>query len=297
MLAILGLLSVALSAVMLTGADFGFGDDAKGDDGASTSTDTDKEPEIVSLDAILDDSAQGVSDQSGDDTIIFSGNGDDAVVTGDGDDLIDAEDGNDTVDGGNGDDELHGGRGDDEIIGGGGDDTLYGHVGDDIMFGGTGNDAMIGGDGMDVLEGGDGDDALQGYLGNDTLIGGNGTDVLFGGSGDDLLDGRDDDGAMDFLNGSAGDDVLLAGTGDHLNGGTGADVFGLSHDSNAYVQDFDLDDDSIEVAYDTLSAVPILRFEDIEDGVLLLADGEIVATFAGHTALDMASVPVLLTAV
>lgn len=260
MFAILGLLSVALSAVMLAGTDFGFGDDADGDDDTSKSTDTEQEPEIVSLDAILDSSAQGVSDQTGDDTIIFSGDADDVIVTGDG------------------------------------DDTLFGHVGDDVMFGGAGNDAMIGGDGTDILEGGDGDDALQGYLGDDTLIGGNGADVLFGGSGDDLLDGRDDDGGTDFLNGSAGDDVLLAGTGDHMNGGTGADLFGLSNDSNAYVDDFDPDEDSIEVAYDALSTTPIMRYEDNDDGAMLFADDEIVATFAGQTALDMASVPILLTA-
>ena len=284
MFAILGLLSLALSAVMFTGADFGFGDDTEDD----TSTYTGKEPEIVSLDAILDGSVQGASVQTSDDAIIFSGNGDD---------LIDAEDGNDTIDGGDGDDELHGGRGDDVIIGGGGDDALFGHVGDDMMFGGTGDDEMIGGDGTDILQGGDGNDALQGYLGNDTLIGGNGADVLFGGYGDDLLHGRNDDGAMDYLNGSADDDVLLAGIGDHLNCGTGSDLFGLSSDFNAYVDDFKLDEDTIEVTYDALTTAPTLRLEDTDDGVRLFADGEIVATFAGHAALDLASVPILLTAV
>ena len=169
---------------MFTGADFGFGDDTEND----TSTDTDKEPEIVSLDALLDDSAQGVSGQTGDDAIIFSGSGDDEIVTAGGDDLIDAEDGNDTID---------------------------------------------------------------------------------GGDGDDLLDGRDDDGAMDFLNSSVGDDVLIAGMGDYLNGGTGSDLFGLSGESNAYVGDFDPDEDTIEVTYNALTTVPTLRFEDTKDGVLL----------------------------
>jgi len=32
-------------------------------------------------------------------------------------------------------------------------------------------------------------------------------------------------------------------------------------------------------------------------GFCCFADGEIVATFAGHAALDLASVPILLTAV
>ena len=156
---------------------------------------------------------------------------------------------------------------------------------------------MIGGDGTDILQGGDGNDALQGYLGNDTLIGGNGADVLFGGYGDDLLHGSNDDGAMDYLNGSADDDVLLAGIGDHLNCGTGSDLFGLSSDFNAYVDDFKLDEDTIEVTYDALTTAPTLRLEDTDDGVRLFADGEIVATFAGHAALDLASVPILLTAV
>ena len=41
------------------------------DDDASNSNTTEPDPEIVSIDAILDDSAQGVSELSGEDTIVF----------------------------------------------------------------------------------------------------------------------------------------------------------------------------------------------------------------------------------
>lgn len=146
-----------------------------------------------------------------------------------------------------------------------------------------------------MLNGGDGDDQMLGSLGNDTLIGGNGQDVMFGGSGDDVLDGRDDD-SMDFVNGGAGDDILIAGVGDYLNGGDGADLFSLGAETDAFVDDFDPDEDSIEVAYDAIGGEPVLRFIDGDDGVLLMADNTAVATFAGLTALDLIDVPIVLTA-
>jgi Ca2+-binding RTX toxin-like protein len=293
MFAILGLLSLALSAVMFTGTDFGDDDAVSADDDASGNAAGDSTQEVVSLDNLLDGSAQGMTDDSGDNLVIFSGSADDDIVTGAGNDFIDAEDGDDTIIAGAGQDILHGGRGADIIFGENGADQIYGHVGDDTLYGGDGDDSIIGGDGADFLDGGDGDDALQGYLGNDTLTGGNGADVMFGGSGDDLLDGRDD-GGMDFMNGGAGDDILLAGTGDYLNGGSGADRFVMEENSSAYVEDFDPDEDTIEITYDSADEKPVLRFEDTDEGALLFANDEIVGTFAGHTALDLADVPIVL---
>lgn len=298
MFAILGLIGVALSAFVISGTDFG--EEAKADEPDFDPLPEDTPP-VVSVDILLDDLEEHEnlaeltpSDPQTPDERVFGSDAGDTIIVGDTDDFVDTQDGDDTITGGAGNDTLHGGRGDDAVFGGSGDDALFGHVGDDTLAGGTGADALIGGDGDDALYGGDGDDALQGYLGNDRLIGGNGADVLFGGAGDDVLDGRDQDNSADFLNGSAGDDTLLAGVGDYLNGGTGADLFGLESDSNAYVEDFDPDEDRIEVTFDQDSAAPLIRFEDTDAGAILLADGTIVATFAGHAALDLANVPVTL---
>ncbi len=296
MFAILGLFGLALSAVMMTGTEFDDASTAEQDAADADAAKDDLSPEIVTLDQLLSDSGEGATDQSGEDVIVFAGDADDLLVTGAGNDLVSGEDGNDTIDGGAGDDELHGGRGDDTVNGGADNDELFGHVGDDTIDGGDGNDALNGGDGADILIGGDGDDSMLGSLGGDTLIGGNGEDVMFGGSGDDLLDGRDD-GSFDFLNGGAGDDVLLAGVGDFLNGGDGADLFGFETQSNAFVDDFNPDEDSIEIAYGAGDTPPVLQFIDNDEGVLLMADDTAVATFAGLTALDMADIPVTLTPV
>ncbi|MEN8896017.1 MAG: calcium-binding protein [Yoonia sp.] len=262
MFAILGLIGVALSAFVISGTDFG--EEAKADEPDFDPLPEDTPP-VVSVDILLDDLEEHEnlaeltpSDPQTPDERVFGSDAGDTIIVGDTDDFVDTQDGDDTITGGAGDDTLHGGRGDDAVFGG------------------------------------DGDDALQGYLGNDRLIGGNGADVLFGGAGDDVLDGRDQDNSADFLNGSAGDDTLLAGVGDYLNGGTGADLFGLESDSNAYVEDFDPDEDRIEVTFDQDSAAPLIRFEDTDAGAILLADGTIVATFAGHAALDLANVPVTL---
>ena len=89
---------------------------------------------------------------------------------------------------------------------------------------------------------------------------------------------------------------MLAGVGDNLNGGTGADQFGLTIGGNAFIDDFDPDEDRISVSYDAQGDAPIVRYEDTDEGALLIADGQIVATFAGHAALDLAGVPIVFTA-
>lgn len=265
-------------------------------DAADAKAAQDEEPsEIVTIDQILDDADSGSADVVDNDIVLFATEFDDQLAMGSGSDLVSGEDGDDTIDGGDGDDELHGGRGNDTITGSGGNDALFGHTGDDTMDGGIGDDSLNGGNGSDTLLGGDGNDALLGSLGNDNLVGGNGEDVMFGGSGDDMLDGRDD-GSRDYLNGGAGDDILISGVGDNLNGGDGADLFMLETDSGAYVDDFNLDEDTIEIAYDAAGGEPTLQFIDNDDGVLLMAGDTAVATFAGLTALDLAGVPVVMTA-
>ena len=281
MFAILGLVGPALSTVMITGPDWSEQDTATDSTGSM--------PSWVKRHHGFQSRPQTMRR-------FFYGSADDLVETGSGNDLVDAEGGNDTIFAGAGDDEIHGGRGNDVLHGMAGDDALFGHVGDDTVYGGAGADGIIGGDGDDYIAGDDGDDRLQGYLGDDTLIVGNGDDVLFGGSGDDLLDGRDVDAGQGFLNGGSGDDVLLAGVGDNLNGGTGADQFGLTIGGNAFIDDFDPDEDRISVSYDAQGDAPIVRYEDTDEGALLIADGQIVATFAGHAALDLAGVPIVFTA-
>ena len=269
MLAILGLFGLALSAVMITGQDFDEEDTAETNEPELDPSDEEGQDSALSLDELLGEQGSGYTDTSDNDIIYFAGEADDIVTTGSGNDLIDGEDGNDTIDAGAGNDAVHGGRD---------DDGLYGNDGDD------------------QLDGGDGDDTLLGSLGNDRLTGGDGADALFGGSGDDVLNGRDDD-AQDFLNGGAGDDMLIAGFGDHLNGGDGADAFATKVDTSAYIDDFDIDEDTIEVAYDGTGPEPKLSFFDTDDGVVLMADETTVATFAGLTSLDLALVPVVLTSV
>lgn len=296
MLAILGLFGLALSAVMITGHDANDMDvhdegdtelEPLGDDAAS---------DVVQLDELLGSSETGFADTSDENINYTAGSEGDVITTGAGDDLIDAGDGDDTVDTGAGNDEVHGGLGDDIVYGNDGIDHLLGHVGNDTLYGGSGDDDLNGGDGHDFVDGGEGDDAISGSIGNDLLIGGNGSDVMFGGDGNDVLDGRDD-GSKDFINGGDGDDVFIAGSGDNLNGGDGADLFAMEIDTSALIDDFNIDEDSIEIAYDQTGPVPTLSYHDSDDGVILMADDTPVATFAGLTSLDLASVPVVMTPV
>ena len=89
--------------------------------------------------------------------------------------------------------------------------------------------------------------------------------------------------------------MLLAGVGDYLNGGDGADLFGFEAESDAFVDDFNPDEDTIEIAYGAGDTPPVLQFIDNDEGVLLMASDNTVATFAGLTALDMAGVAITLT--
>ena len=249
------------------------------------------EPETIRVDEFLytdtDMIDGGTSADAIDDSpIVRFGGAEDNVITGaNGNDLLDGEDGNDILIAGGGNDILQGGAGDDLLRGDDGDDRLMGHDDNDILLGGAGDDALFGGMGDDALGGEAGDDELHGYLGNDTLLGGAGHDVLFGGAGDDTLDGSDDD-MTDTLIGSAGNDHLIGGIGDHLSGGSGADVFSVHQDS--VIDDFNPDEDTVEVLY--YNQPPMLTTQVSDAGLVLLADGAVVATFSDLTQLDLAAV-------
>lgn len=161
---------------------------------------------------------------SGDNTIIWTG--DSAVI----------------LSGEEGDDHLVGGKGNDTLIGGAGDDVLDGGAGADTLAGGTGNDTYIVDNIKDVIieNEGEGTDTVQssitwalganlehltltgsaaingtGNAGDNILIGNSAKNVLTGGAGNDTLDGG---AGIDTLIGGTGDDnyvvdLLVKGTG------------------------------------------------------------------------------------
>lgn len=303
MLAIFGLMGIAVSAMIFTGDEFENGTDQSD---AQRPEDDEPDAEIIPMDEIIDEKlaepdAKGTAhEEPGDiiipdahidgDQVIYATDEDDRIITGSGDDYVDGKDGNDRIDTGAGDDEVDGGRGDDTLDGGTGNDDLSGHIGDDVLFGRSGDDTLNGGGGDDRLYGGDGDDALLGSMGNDLLVGGDGADTLHGGSGNDSLDGRGDN-IRDFLNGGAGDDTLLAGANDHLHGGTGADNFGLAERLDAVVADFDPADDVIEITYEGIT--PQLSTTQSDSGLVLFADEEVVATFTNLTELNLSQITLI----
>lgn len=297
MFPILGLFAVALTAAFVI--------DPSPDEDAMTAEGVDaKDPHLnmaqgmTSLDLFEDQDEASDSDE-----VVFFDLRDQVNVTafgtedaddmfaGVGLDYVDGRGGDDWIDGGAGDDELHGGLGDDTLLGDEGGDTLHGHVGDDSLFGGDGDDQLIGGAGDDLLEGGAGDDALSGNLGKDTLIGGAGSDTLFGGHEDDVLDGRGD-GEADFLNGGSGDDRILAGMMDKVSTGDGADIVAVVEEANAYVDDFDPIADQIELEYEGTTP-PTLSTQNTDEGLALLADGEVVITLEGVSSLDLSKVSLI----
>ncbi|MDO9338402.1 MAG: hypothetical protein Q7T61_18570 [Caulobacter sp.] len=131
----------------------------------------------------------------------------------------------------------------DTINGLGGQDRLDGAGGDDVINAGDGIDVAVGGDGADTVNGDLGDDMLGGGAGADTVNGGEGSDTLTGSGGAfrfyvfnltspeplrfHIFGMRDDDGAVDILNGGAGNDFITVNTGDQAFGGDGSDQAGL----------------------------------------------------------------------
>jgi Ca2+-binding RTX toxin-like protein len=274
MLAILGMFGFAIAAVMMTG------DETEVDDTASDTLSESSDPlETLSLDSFL----------SPDDVVFDGSDADDRVLGNAHDNDLTGNGGDDQIDGGAGNDSLHGGAGEDLLYGDDGLDDLFGHIGDDMLYGGADTDKLNGGGGDDALYGGDGNDSLLGSLGDDALYGGDGADVLNGGSGNDVIDGGDDT-EKDYLNGSDGDDFLHGGRDDNLNGGAGADTFAIDQDAGAHVDDFDPSEDIIEVVYDTGDEQPTLSLVRDDGTTSLLADGALVAQFAGAPDIDLSAV-------
>ncbi len=124
---------------------------------------------------------------------------------------------NDTIDASNsgGDTSLVAGDGDDTVLGGVGGDTMEGGDGNDSLFGGAGDDSLVGGDGNDSLLGGTGSDTLDGGAGNDVFGFLSSGDSASGGDGDDTFTVRMSDmaGGSSTIDGGETGEVL----GDVLN--------------------------------------------------------------------------------
>lgn len=146
-------------------------------------------------------------------------------------------------------------------------------------------DDLIGGDEDDVLSGTKGQDLMYGFAGDDVLSGGAGSDTLDGGSGDDVIIG-DDDTEADHLIAGDGHDQVRLGDGDTATGGSGDDIFRIDAHGIAHITDYNPDDDRVEVIYDARGPIPELATEQTDDGVNLLADGDLVAVFSGATVID-----------
>ncbi len=148
--------------------------------------------------------------------LIYGGAGNDNLDGGAGNDTLYGDDGNDTLEAGAGNDTLYGGAGDDILnTAGGGVGTLYGGTGNDIY--GIYNSANIisenAGEGTDTVwtnvsytlaanvenmylvgsvngTGNSGDNTIVGYgIGNNIIDGGAGNDILDGGIGADTMIG------------------------------------------------------------------------------------------------------------
>jgi Ca2+-binding RTX toxin-like protein len=187
--------------------------------------------------------------------------------------------------------QLNGGALDDVLTGGSAETYMAGHGGDDILHAAAGPTHQIGGEGNDVLIGGAGDDRLEGGEGDDLLIAGGGSNTLLGGAGNDILVGATFDTVQsagsgpNFLNGGDGDDILIAGQGDYLNGGAGADAFGLGdwlqNGAAVTLVDYHPDEDQILLHYDPerVSSPDLeIRFQDDTSGTAQIwLNGQIIA--------------------
>lgn len=152
-----------------------------------------------------DNRAWAGAGDTGNDTIVAEGDGDNIAAGGAGEDSITAE--------GNGDNQLWGGADNDELyvdVAAEGSNTLGGGAGDDYI--------EVDGHGMNQAWGGEDDDEI--YLdgdGNNVAGGGNGEDSVYAdGDGDNIIFGGADDD-YDYIEITGGGDNTVFG------GGTGSD--------------------------------------------------------------------------
>lgn len=281
MLAILGLMGIALSAVMIidTTPDPD-GSDGEADDGVqrvpvTDITDLSLEDDAVDI-AVTEPSDEGETPHSAE-GVSVSVLGESEEGSASGGPVVGSAD----------DDDLEGTDYGDSLHGEDGDDALLGLDGDDTLSGGNGDDWLDGGDGDDLLYGGQGDDTLVAGDGADRLFGGEGEDALFGGAGDDEIYSLDEDG--DRIDGGAGADHLFVGDFDRAYGGEGGDTFSIIEDAKAVIGDFDAAEDRIEILYHGVNP-PQLSLDSGALGTGLYADGTLVATFRDVSDIDLDSV-------
>ncbi|SMX42157.1 calcium-binding protein [Octadecabacter ascidiaceicola] len=294
MIAILGLLGVALAGTAMVGIPIG-GEQTDTPEPDNTDHETLQNTDLLDIaetksnpteptDGIVAETTDGYDE-------FFGGDGADLAEGQGGGDYLDGRGGDDTLQGDDGDDHIHGGAGDDDVAGDDGDDFVYGYIGDDDMTGGTGDDSLIAGDGADTLDGGAGDDTLLGGHGDDTLIGGAGNDNIQGSEGDDVIDGvtGEDVAEKDYLNGSAGRDTLIGNDGDVMSGGADRDRFEIDS-GTVSIMDY-ADDDVLVLKFD--GTPPELTTQTTTDGTMLFADGAPVASLYGVTSFDINSVQLI----
>ena len=178
------------------------------------------------LDSVNDHDSDLGAGSGGSPILAGATEGDDTLngrTGGSGQDTINALGGDDTVNAGDGGDNVYAGEGSDHVYGGEGNDTLYGQAGNDFLYGQGGNDSLFGGSGDDYLEGLGGNDmVLNGGSGNDTIVGGAFSDLIIGGYGADTLTGGGGADTFKFEDIKDTNDTIL----DYLQGGN--DVIDLS---------------------------------------------------------------------
>ncbi|MEO1640666.1 MAG: calcium-binding protein [Pseudomonadota bacterium] len=197
---------------------------------------------------------------------------------------------NDTINGTDANEEIRGFKGDDILNGLGGNDNIFGGEDNDTISGGPGLDFVRGGPGNDTISGDGGDDRLISDRGDDRVDGGFGSDVIRGGEGNDVIFGGLDarvqpDGSLvlnearaDQITGEEGDDIIYVwGDGSRANGAEDDDtliavtgdvtlvnqagantniVLANAEDdqtTDAVVEDFDLEDDTLVLTIDYAS--------------------------------------------
>lgn len=132
----------------------------------------------------------------------------------------------------------------------------------------TGDDFMVGTFGGDRLNGNRGEDLIFGLSGNDNISGGDGNDTVYGGSGNDRINGdySDEDDGNDIISGGHGNDTLEGGDGYDLfvfyKGETGHDI----------IEDFDNDDDKIDLVSYNVEYSDLRFVQNGDDTVIYVAD-------------------------